>query len=127
MEEKTQLNNHPALRQELIDMGFAAHRVDHTLQLTAVKEEAVSLLVGEGEEGQAGGGKGGKEEAGGEASEGEFEDEEEEDYKMIFVVRSDLKLSLGKLAELVATAALQAYRQIETQIDLDDLKEIAFF
>jgi len=33
----------------------------------------------------------------------------------------------GPVAELVATAALQAYRQIETQIDLDDLKEIAFF
>jgi len=31
---------------------------------------------------------------------------------MIFVVRMDLKLALGKIAELVATAALRAYKQM---------------
>jgi peptidyl-tRNA hydrolase len=38
---------------------------------------------------------------------------------MIFVVRMDLKLSLAKMAELVATGALRAYRQIETQVEID--------
>jgi len=36
---------------------------------------------------------------------------------MIFVVRMDLKLTLNKTAELVATAALKAYRQIESCIE----------
>ena len=46
---------------------------------------------------------------------------------MIFVVRMDLKLQLGKMAELVATAALQAYRKMQTFVDVDELKEYAFF
>lgn len=46
---------------------------------------------------------------------------------MIFVVRMDLKLALGKIAQLVATAALRAYKQIEALIEIDDNKELAFF
>lgn len=46
---------------------------------------------------------------------------------MIFVVRNDLKLTLGKIAEYVATAALQAYKQMAAFVDVDDLKEFAFF
>lgn len=46
---------------------------------------------------------------------------------MIFVVRMDLKLALHKIAEIVATAALKAYKQIEALIELDELKECAFF
>jgi len=38
---------------------------------------------------------------------------------MIFVVRMDLKLQLGKIAELVGTAALKAYRQMEAYVDVD--------
>jgi peptidyl-tRNA hydrolase len=38
---------------------------------------------------------------------------------MVFVVRSDLKLALHKIAELVATAALRAYRQIEALVEVD--------
>ena len=45
-------------------------------------------------------------------SEDDFEDEEEEDYKMVHVMRMDLKIPLGKMAELVATATLAAYQQI---------------
>lgn len=56
----------------------------------------------------------------------EFQDEQE-DYKMIFVVRMDLKLALHKIAELTATAALQAYKQIESQIEIDQNKEMAFY
>lgn len=46
---------------------------------------------------------------------------------MIFVVRNDLKLPLNKIAECVATAALQAYRQMAAFVDVDQLKEFAFF
>ena len=46
---------------------------------------------------------------------------------MIFVVRNDLKLPLYKIAECVATAALQAYRQMAAFVDADELKEFAFF
>lgn len=46
---------------------------------------------------------------------------------MIFVVRMDLKLQLCKLAECVATAALKAYQQMEAFIDVDDIKEFAFY
>lgn len=46
---------------------------------------------------------------------------------MIFVVRNDLKLTLGKIAEYVATAALQAYKQMAAFVDVDELKEFAFF
>jgi peptidyl-tRNA hydrolase len=46
---------------------------------------------------------------------------------MIFVVRMDLKLPLSKIAECVATAALKAYKQIEAFVDVDDIKEYAFF
>jgi peptidyl-tRNA hydrolase len=46
---------------------------------------------------------------------------------MIFVVRNDLKLTIGKLASFVATGALEAYKQIEKEIDFDHLKEIAFY
>ena len=49
----------------------------------------------------------------------DYEDVEEEDFKMIFLVRMDLKLGLGKLAELVATATLKAYQQIHALIDVD--------
>jgi peptidyl-tRNA hydrolase len=59
-------------------------------------------------------------------AEDDFEDEEE-DYKMIFVVRMDLKLQLSKIAECVATAALKAYQQMEAFVDVDQLKEYAFF
>lgn len=45
----------------------------------------------------------------------------------MFVVRMDLKLALGKIAEFVATAALKAYKQMEKYIDKDQLKEYAFF
>ena len=38
---------------------------------------------------------------------------------MIFVVRMDLKLTIGSMAQLVATGALAAYRQIETQVEVD--------
>lgn len=89
-------------------MGFEAGRVDEVLAQVVGKEAALALLLpgGEGEE--------------------EFEDEEE-DYKMIFVVRMDLKLQLCKIAECVATAALKAYQQMEAFVDVDDLKEFAFF
>lgn len=46
---------------------------------------------------------------------------------MIFVVRMDLKLQLSKIAECVATAALKAYQQMEAFVDVDELKEYAFF
>lgn len=46
---------------------------------------------------------------------------------MIFVVRMDLKLALHKIAELVATATLKAYKQIEALIEVDEAKECAFF
>ena len=62
-------------------------------------------------------------EEGQEGSEG-FEDEEE-DYKMIFVMRMDLKLGLNKMAELVATATLRAYKQMEEAAKTDELKEYA--
>lgn len=38
---------------------------------------------------------------------------------MVFVVRNDLKLPLHKIAECVATAALQAYRQMAAFVDVD--------
>ena len=56
----------------------------------------------------------------------DFEDVQE-DYKMIFVVRMDLKLALGKLAQLVATATLKAYKQIYALIEVDEFKEHAFY
>lgn len=46
---------------------------------------------------------------------------------MIFVVRMDLKLALGQIAELVATGALKAYKQIEAQVEIDENKEFAFY
>jgi peptidyl-tRNA hydrolase len=46
---------------------------------------------------------------------------------MIFVVRMDLKLALHKIAELTATAALRAYKQIESQVEVDEAKELAFY
>jgi hypothetical protein len=67
------------------------------------KQEAIELIMNEGVAGEVGVGM----------EEGDGFEDEEEVYKMIFVVRMDLKLSLNKTAELVATAALQAYRQIE--------------
>lgn len=39
----------------------------------------------------------------------------------------DLKLQLGKLAEVVATAALEAYKKMEAFVDVDEIKEFAFF
>ncbi len=39
----------------------------------------------------------------------------------------DLKLQLSKIAECVATAALKAYQQMEAFVDVDQLKEYAFF
>jgi peptidyl-tRNA hydrolase len=46
---------------------------------------------------------------------------------MIFVVRMDLKLSLNKMAESVATACLKAYQQIEAASKVDELKSYAFY
>lgn len=46
---------------------------------------------------------------------------------MIFVVRMDLKLSINSMAQLVATGALAAYRRIEGQVELDEMKEFAYF
>jgi len=40
---------------------------------------------------------------------------------MIFVVRMDLKLTLNKMAELVATGALKAYKQMEQLSKTDEL------
>ena len=39
----------------------------------------------------------------------------------------DLKLGLNKMAELVAAAALKAYKQIEMASKTDPLKEYAFY
>ena len=89
------------MKQELIEMGFEETKVIEALSMFQTKEEAADYLAKEGEAGQNQQGQ----------SDG-FEDEDQ-DYKMIFVVRMDLKLMLGKMAELVATACLQAYQQVE--------------
>lgn len=39
----------------------------------------------------------------------------------------DLKLQLSKIAECVATAALKAYQQMAAFVDVDQIKEYAFF
>ena len=46
---------------------------------------------------------------------------------MIFVVRMDLNLALNKVAELVATGALKAYKQMEVLSKTNELAEYAFY
>ena len=61
-----------------------------------------------------------------EGNDSDFEDVEEE-YKMIFLVRMDLKMGLGKMAAQVAHAALRGYKQIEALADKDKFAEVAYF
>lgn len=49
-----------------------------------------------------------------------FEDVEEE-YKMIYLVRMDLKMGLGKIAAQVAHATLKAYKQMADSAADNDL------
>ena len=45
---------------------------------------------------------------------------------MIFVVRMDLKMTLNKIAETVATSCLEAYKQIERKSKVNELDELAW-
>lgn len=54
----------------------------------------------------------------------DFEDLEE-DYKMIFLVRMDLKMGLGKVAAQVAHATLKAYKQMVQRANYNQLDFIA--
>lgn len=53
-------------------------------------------------------------------NEEDFEDVEEE-YKMVFLVRMDLKMGLGKIAAQVGHATLKAYKQMEYRADHNQL------
>ena len=52
---------------------------------------------------------------------------EGEEYKMLFLVRMDLKMGLGKIAAQVGHATLKAYKQMEARIDYNQLDEVSFF
>ena len=40
---------------------------------------------------------------------------------MLFIVRMDLKMGLGKIAAQVAHATLKAYKQMETNADKNEM------
>jgi PTH2 family peptidyl-tRNA hydrolase len=61
-----------------------------------------------------------------EGDEDDFEDEDE-DYKMVFLVRMDLKMGLGKIAAQVGHGTLKAYKQMEARIDKCETDEVSFF
>ena len=46
---------------------------------------------------------------------------------MIFLVRMDLKMGLGKIAAQVGHATLKAYKQMEFLSDKSEIHEVAFF
>ncbi len=54
----------------------------------------------------------------------DFEDYQEE-HKMVFLVRMDLKMGLGKIAAQVAHATLKAYKQMVARADENDLDFVA--
>lgn len=92
-------------------MGFTQPKVSQALSLYKNKQEVVNYLLN-------GNNKNNGEQAEMKNESEDFEDQQQ-DYKMIFVVRMDLKLALHKIAELTATAALRAYKQIESQVEID--------
>ena len=46
---------------------------------------------------------------------------------MIFLVRMDLKMGLGKIAAQVGHATIKAYKQMEFLADKSEIHEVAFF
>jgi hypothetical protein len=60
-------------------------------------------------------------------NESDFEDVDEEDFKMVFVVRMDLKMGLGKMAAQVGHATLGAYKRLSQLSDKDAVAEHALF
>lgn len=98
-------------------MGFDLERIQKVLLRCQTKEEAIDCLVNNVE-------PSGREREGEEDGSDGFEDEQE-DYKMIFVVRMDLKMGLNKIAELTATSCLNAYRRIERESKMNQFAQYA--
>lgn len=46
---------------------------------------------------------------------------------MVFLVRMDLKMGLGKIAAQVGHATLKAYKQMEGRADQSEIDEVNFF
>ena len=46
---------------------------------------------------------------------------------MMFLVRMDLKMGLGKIAAQVGHATLRAYKQMEEKADKSEFDEVTFF
>uniref|UniRef100_A0A1B6F184 peptidyl-tRNA hydrolase n=1 Tax=Cuerna arida TaxID=1464854 RepID=A0A1B6F184_9HEMI len=107
MEESLQQPTDTSL-QVLMDMGFSREESEEALVKNGFSVElAAAYLLNLSEE------------LGGE----EWEDVDE-GYKMVFVVNSDLKMSIGKTAAQVAHGCLGLYREIELgshQESRDDL------
>lgn len=119
-------------------MGFAEALVKEALQVTTNKDQALDFIIRTLEEGDPAPPQkaphkpivqlinvGGVKPSTGNSND-EWEDEEEE-YKMVFLVRMDLKMGLGKMAAQVGHAALGAYKQLAALDEQDELAEHALF
>ena len=89
-------------------MGFEEEMIERAVQVCSSREQAVNYIMGSNQVDKMQ-----------EKQNSEDYEQVEEDYKMIFVVRMDLKLSINSMAQLVAAGALTAYRKIEKQVDRD--------
>eukprot|EP01017_Pseudomicrothorax_dubius_P027395 TRINITY_DN314_c0_g1_i4.p1 TRINITY_DN314_c0_g1~~TRINITY_DN314_c0_g1_i4.p1 ORF type:complete len:158 (-),score=38.02 TRINITY_DN314_c0_g1_i4:150-623(-) len=83
-----------ALFEELLQLEFEPHLIRRALQLTNDKEKAVELIIQFLEGG----------------AEAKEDHKTYEDYKMVFLVRGDLKMGTGKVAAQVGHAVLGAYK-----------------
>eukprot|EP01017_Pseudomicrothorax_dubius_P027394 TRINITY_DN314_c0_g1_i2.p1 TRINITY_DN314_c0_g1~~TRINITY_DN314_c0_g1_i2.p1 ORF type:complete len:129 (-),score=27.47 TRINITY_DN314_c0_g1_i2:275-661(-) len=86
-----------ALFEELLQLEFEPHLIRRALQLTNDKEKAVELIIQFLEGG----------------AEAKEDHKTYEDYKMVFLVRGDLKMGTGKVAAQVGHAGEFSFFSLE--------------
>lgn len=136
-EPQDQQQTDNALLAELLSMGFDELVVRQALMVTTTKEQALDYIIKTLEDMETlekprfpptvqilNTGPVGKP---GKSNDSDYEDVEDEDYKMVFVVRMDLKMGLGKMAAQVGHATLGAYKRLNMLSEKDSVAEHAMF